>query len=312
MHESPKLLDVMDLNEMVVFARVASRGSFAAAAKDLGVPPSTLSRKVASLERRLRVVLLLRTTRTLSLTEVGRAYYERCAALAEQAELADQVVMQLTHAPRGTLRITAPPIFSRSLLVPTVLEYLKHHSNVRVDLTTEDRTVDLLREEYDLAFRVASTLPATSMIARKLASTSHVLCASPRYLAQHPALRKPSDLSEHVVFAFGRDKKTVSWQFVQKRRTVERVKLTPKVLTSNEHVLLSFCLSGFGVALLPPGLAESDIAEGRLQRLLDVYDIEPRNVYMIMPQGKQMSPLVRPYVQIVEAFVRNSPRFFAG
>src|SRR5688500_10498190 len=155
---------MVDLNQMVAFVRVVRRGSFAVAARDFGVPPSTISRRIAALEQRLGIVLLTRTTRSLRLTEAGSAYFERCASVVGQAEDAEQAAMRLAKAPRGTLRVTAPAIFARAVVIPTLTEYLRHYHDVRIDFTAEDRTVDLVREGYDLAFRVAPALPSTSLV----------------------------------------------------------------------------------------------------------------------------------------------------
>jgi DNA-binding transcriptional LysR family regulator len=303
---------VIDLNEMVAFVRVVARGSFAAAARELGVPPSTLSRRVSSLERRLGASLLTRTTRSLRTTEAGAAYFERCAPALSQAEQAEQVVRSLAAAPRGMLRITAPRPLLHSLLIPTVTEYLKLHREVRVELAADDRTVDLVREGYDLAFRVAPALPDTSLIARKLGAPGHLLCASRRYLAQRGVPRTPSELRDHSICAFGRDRPSVAWSFWQKGRVVERVRLTPRVLTSSEVALRELCLEGIGVALLPHGLEEAELLDGRLQRVLGSYEVEPRNIYLVMPREKQSSPVVRAYLDVVAAFVRNHPRVFGG
>jgi DNA-binding transcriptional LysR family regulator len=302
----------VDLNEMAAFVRVVARGSFAAAAKELGVPPSTLSRRVSSLERRLGASLLTRTTRSLRTTEAGAAFFERCAPAVAQAEQAEQVVRSLAAAPRGTLRITAPSVFLHSLLIPTVTEYLRLHREVRVELAADDRTVDLVREGYDLAFRVAPALPDTSLVARKLGAPGHLLCASPRYLAHRAAPRAPSDLRDHAICAFGRERSSVAWSFWQKGRVVERVRLTPRLLTSSEDALHAFCREGIGVALLPHGLGDQDLLDGRLQRVLGSYDVEPRNLYLVMPREKQGAPAVRAYLDVVAAFVRSHPRVFGG
>jgi DNA-binding transcriptional LysR family regulator len=302
----------VDLNEMAAFVRVVVRGSFAAAAKDFGVPPSTLSRRVAALEHRLGVVLLTRTTRSLRLTELGSAFFEQSALAVRQAEHAEQTIMSRAEAPRGTLRITAPPLFARSLLIPTLTEYVQRHPEVRIDLATDDRTVDLVREGYDLAFRVAPALPDTSLVARRIGTAFHVLCATPGYLARRGTPRAPADLVDHTVCAFGRDKKAITWSFWQRSRVVARVRLTPKLLTPSEETLHAFCASGVGIAALPPGVGHADLAAGVLQRVLVAYDMEHRNIHVVMPREKQSSPLVRSYLDIVDGFVRQNPRVFGG
>lgn len=296
---------MIDLNELTVFERVVARGSFAAAARDFGVPSSTLSRKVASLERRLGAPLMTRTTRSLQLTEAGRAYYARCAAIVSLASEAEQAVMTLAQSLRGTLRITAPRVFARSVLGPTISAYLRLHPEVRVEVSTEDRMVDLLREGFDLAFRVAPILPDTSLVARKIGTSSHDLCAAPSYLARHPPITRPQDLPSHNILAFGRGGRSeMSWGFAQGKRAAEQVSFTPRVLSNSEEALLELCVEGSGVALLPPNVADDELSRGRVQRLLAGYVIEPRSIFLVMPPEKQRSPLVRPYVDLVTAHLR--------
>ncbi len=294
-----------DLNEMVAFARVVARGSFAAAAPEFGVPPSTLSRRVASLERRLGVRLLERTTRSLRLTEAGGLYAEHCARIARQAEEADQALADALRAPRGLLRISTPPELAATLAAPTVAECLRRHPELRVELSADDRMVDLVRERYDLAFRMAERLPDASLVVRRVGRTSHVLCATPGYVERHGMPGTPEALPAHRTLAFGRDRRTVRWRLVPARGRERRVALEPQVVSTSDAGLLALCLEGAGIAVLPASLARAELAAGRLVRLLERYDVEPRDVFAVMPSARQLPPKVRAYLDVVDRFIKE-------
>ena len=167
---------MMDLNEMLVFARVVQAGSFTAAAAALGMPKSTVSRKVTELEERLKSRLLQRTTRKLSLTDVGRTYYDYCARIAAEIDDAERAVSSLQATPRGLLRVTAP--VNAAFLAPIVSEFLKRYPEVRLELFCTGRSVDLVEERFDLAIR-AGTLAESTLIARSLGRATWFLVATP-------------------------------------------------------------------------------------------------------------------------------------
>ena len=172
----------MDLNEMLVFARVVQAGSFTTAAAELGMPKSTVSRKVSELEERLSAQLLRRTTRKLSLTDAGRIYYDYCARIVGEIEDADRAVSRLQEKPRGLLRVTAP--VNAAFLGAIVSDYLKRYPEVRLDLLCTGRAVDLVEERFDLGIR-AGALADSMLIARSLGSASWLLVATPAYLRRH-------------------------------------------------------------------------------------------------------------------------------
>src|SRR5713101_7275743 len=190
----------MDLNEILVFARVVQAGSFTAAAAALGMPKSSVSRKVSDLEERLKSRLLQRTTRKLSLTDVGRTYYDYCARIVGEIEDGERAVSRLQEAPRGLLRVTAP--INVAFLGPIVSDYLKRYPEVRLDLFCTGRTVDLVEERFDVAIR-AGTLADSTLIARSLGSAGWLLVATPAYLKKHGRPRTPEDLKKHDCMFFG-------------------------------------------------------------------------------------------------------------
>src|SRR5216684_1902815 len=175
----------MDLNEILVFARVVQAGSFTSAAAELGMPKSTVSRKVSDLEERLKSRLLQRTTRKLSLTDVGRTYYDYCARIVGEIEDGERAVSRLQESPRGLLRVTAP--VNVAFLGPIVSDYLKRYPEVRLDLLCTGRAVDLVEERFDVAIR-AGTLADSSLIARSLGTVSWFLVATPAYLKKRDCM----------------------------------------------------------------------------------------------------------------------------
>src|SRR5712692_10384996 len=190
----------MDLNELLVFARVVQAGSFTGAAAKLGMPKSTVSRKVSDLEERLKSRLLQRTTRQLSLTDAGRTYYEYCARIVGEIEDAERAVSRLQERPRGLLRVTAP--VNVAFLGPIVADYLERYPEVRLDLFCTAREVDLVEERFDLGIRVG-TLADSTLIARSLGSVRWFLVATPAYLKRRGRPRSPDDLKKHDYLFFG-------------------------------------------------------------------------------------------------------------
>src|SRR5512139_1030849 len=174
----------MDLNDIVVFTKVVETKSFTGAAEQLGLPKSTVSRKLAQLEERLGVRLVQRTTRKLALTDIGEAYYERCARIVADVVSAEQLVTDMQATPRGRVRVTGPIDLSTKYLGSIVSDFLSTHPDVFVELEATDRVVDLIEEGFDVAVRFGP-LPESTLIARRLCSISSVLVASPAYLARH-------------------------------------------------------------------------------------------------------------------------------
>src|SRR5260221_3157929 len=190
----------MDLNEILVFARVVQAGSFTTAAAQLGMPKSTVSRKVSELEERLKSRLLQRTTRKLSLTDVGRTYYDYCARIVAEVEDAERAVSTLQDTPRGQLRVTAPT--NAAFLAPIVSDYLKRYPEVQLELFCTGRTVDLVEERFDLGIR-AGGLADSTLIARSLGRVGWFLVATPAYLKKRGRPRSPEDLRKHDYLFFG-------------------------------------------------------------------------------------------------------------
>ncbi len=286
---------------IAVFARVAERGSFTAAARDLGLSKSAVSKQVARLEERLGARLLQRTTRRLHLTEVGQVYFERARQVVADAEEAALAVTRLHAEPRGRLRVTAPMSFGVRHLVPALPDYMTRYPEVSVDLELNDRRVDLIEEGFDLAVRV-SRLTDSTLIARKFSPCSHAVAATPDYWAKHGRPRHPDDLADHVCMIYDNLPTPGEWRFQGPDRAFS-VRVTGPLKSNTGEALLEAALAGLGVAMLPTFIAGEALCEGRLECVLRDFQIEDSNAYAVWPQTRHLSAKVRTFVDfLVERF----------
>ncbi len=293
----------MDLNEIVVFARVVQAGSFTKAAAKLGMPKSTVSRKVSDLEERLKSRLLQRTTRKLSLTDVGRAYYESCARIVGEIEDGERAVSRLQESPRGLLRVTAP--VNVAFLGPIVGDYLKRYREVRLDLFCTARAVDLVEERFDLGIR-AGTLADSTLIARSLGSSRWCLVATPAYLKRRGRPRSPDDLKKHDCLLFGTGIDNAGVHLENADRSVQ-VALSPRLMVTDMDVLHAVAAAGLGIALLPASRCAEDLAARRLERVLAQWNAPSTPVHVVYPSTQHLSPKVKTFVEHLQERMTPPP-----
>jgi DNA-binding transcriptional LysR family regulator len=282
----------MDLNEILVFARVVQAGSFTTAAAQLGMPKSTVSRKVSELEERLKSRLLQRTTRKLSLTDVGRTYYDYCARIVAEVEDAERAVSTLQDTPRGQLRVTAPT--NAAFLAPIVSDYLKRYPEVQLELFCTGRTVDLVEERFDLGIR-AGGLADSTLIARSLGRVGWFLVATPAYLKKRGRPRSPEDLRKHDYLFFGAGPGGAVLRLENGDQSVQ-LALTPRMTVSDNDVLHAVAAAGLGVALLPAFLCVADLRAHRLERVLREWTSPSTPVHVVYPSTRHLSPKVKSFV----------------
>lgn len=285
----------MDLNELLVFAKVVQTGSFTAAAAALQMPKSTVSRKVSELESRLGAQLLQRTTRKLHLTEVGRAFFEHCVRVVTEAEQAEQAVTHMNSTPRGLLRVTTPISFS--VLGPQVAEFLARYPEVRIEMVCTDRVVDLVAEGYDVAVR-AGRLTDSTLIARRLGSLARVAVASPAYVAARGAPKRPMDLERHDCLVFGAERRGNVWSFQSGSRSVT-LTVRARMVVNDFDMLRAAALAGAGVAMLSEQICVDDLATGRLRRLLPEWTSPGASMHLVYPRSRHLSPKVRAFVDFL-------------
>jgi DNA-binding transcriptional LysR family regulator len=292
-----------DMAYMVTFARVVKAGSFAGAAKRLGVTSSVASKHVAKLEKALGVRLLNRSTRKLSLTEAGAAYYEHCARIVDEIESSKTAIAQLQAAPRGQLKVTAPVTFANTRLGPILREFFTRYPDIQVDLNASNRVTDLAEEGFDVAIRIARTLPP-NVVARELRPVRWHLCGSPEYLEREGEPTHPANLSRHncLTFPTAAAAGTV-WHFVRGTERVE-VPVHGSLQSNMVEALHDLVLAGTGLTLLPGYIAGKDIREGKLHAVLADWQIEwGSSLYAVYLPTRYLAPKVRVFVDfLVEKF----------
>jgi DNA-binding transcriptional LysR family regulator len=240
---------MMNLVGMGIFARVAEAKGFSAAARRLGISKSVVSKEVAKLERSLGARLLNRTTRQLSLTEVGAAFYEHCARIVQEAEEATLLVDRLHAKPRGVLKCTAPVAFATLHIAAALPEFLARCPEVQVDLTVGDRFFDLAEEGFDLAIRIARELPP-NMVARKLAPINRVVCGTPDYFEKHGVPVVPQDLERHNCLVYTHANPDSLWRFRSAEGEIA-VQVRGNLRLNDDEVIWRAVLGGLGISMLP-------------------------------------------------------------
>jgi DNA-binding transcriptional LysR family regulator len=288
---------------MAVFVKATDLGSFAAAAEATGMSPQMVAKHVVFLEDRLGTALLHRTTRRQSLTDVGRAYYDRCRQLLAEVEAAESVAQDMRSQPKGVLRVNAPMTFGAFSLAPFVTRYLGRYPDMQIDLTLNDRFVDPLEEGFEVMVRVGEVGDA-SLIAHPLAPYRLIACASPDYLARRGIPQTPSDLRQHdcLAYAYWSPSIPCRWQFTRDGKT-EEVQARGRIRSNDWKALLHAANEGFGVTLGPQSVLDAEIAAGRLVRVLPDYDGPTRPMHVVYPAGRRPTVKVQSFVQaMIEAF----------
>ncbi len=295
------------LRQLEAFVAVVRAGSYVKAAERQETSKAVLSRQVLELETRLGTRLLNRTTRRLSLTETGAAYFERCVQILDDLREADAAAGATTATARGRLRINAPLTFGNLHLAPLWGEFLKLHPAVELDITLTDRVVDLVEEGFDLAVRIAPTgrLPSSSLVARTIADDRIVLCASPGYLRGAPALTHPADLAAHAVMAYAWWSGGDSWQFSGADGATADVTVRPRLRTNSGDTCSAAALADQGVMYQPAFLVGPDLRAGRLVELLSDWHGPTLDIHAVYPSRTHLSGKVRAMVDfLAQAFVQ--------
>jgi DNA-binding transcriptional LysR family regulator len=285
------------LTSLTVFVRVVDSGGFSAAARRLKMSTTMVSKHVQSLEERLGARLLHRTTRKISLTEIGKSYYERCSHILADLEQADEIAGALQATPRGTLRIYTATQVVR-FIAPVVAEFLASYPQANIDLTMGEREIDLIEERFDLAIRL--TPPAdSSLVVRNLATWRHVLCASPGYLKEHGMPQALSDLEtrnclRHTLYPYGNE-----WQFLDPAGAPAFVRVSGNLVTNSGDTMHVAALDGRGVLLAPGFMVANNLREGRLVRLLADYRPVEFSMNAVYPHRHFVSAKVRSFIDLL-------------
>lgn len=277
--------------EMTVFVAIVDAGSFVGAADALGMSKAAVSRHIVALESRLGVRLLQRTTRRLSLTEEGQIFYQRAREVLNAMDEAESTVSERALEPGGRIRINVPVSYGIACLAPLWSGFMARYPKVELDISLNDRVVDLIEEGYDMAVRI-SALPSSSLICRRLATTRMMLCASPDYLRRRGIPTTPAELLHHDTLTYTLLTNHEEWYF-QGPEGQARTRIRPKVLSNNGDTCRMIALQGGGITLQPDFILGADVRGGALTELLPDYKTQELGVYAVFPSRRQLSLKVR-------------------
>jgi DNA-binding transcriptional LysR family regulator len=292
---------------MAVFAKVVDTASFAEAARHFGMSPAMVSKHVRTLEERLGVRLLNRTTRRVGATEVGQNYYERCLRILSELDDAERAAGDAQAAPCGLLRVTAPVSFSFRHLAPAIAEYLGAYPEVSIDLNLNDHYVDLVAERFDVAIRVGH-LADSSLMSRKLCSVAMMVCASPAYLEKNGAPREPGDLTKHNCLIYTYATQQTAWRFADRNGEEYVVRVNGRFLANNGDALRAVAVKDAGLVFAPDFIVEDDLQAGRLVRLLPEFATGETPVHAVYPHSKFLSAKTRTFIDFLAARCSHPPQ----
>lgn len=285
------------LNEMAVFSQVVDCGSFSAAARQLGITTSAVSRHVGRLEAHLGGRLLLRTTRALSVTELGQQVHDACARMLASAREVHALAGSDRAAPNGTLRVSAPLVFGQHWLAPKLPGFLAAYPEVDLQLNLINRSVDLINDGVDVAIRIASTL-APGLASRPLCTFAYVLIASPDYLRRHGTPRTPEALAEHACCHLGYGRFGGSWTLNQGARSVT-VNVTGRVLINHSAAIVALVAAGGAIGLVPDFAAADALRDGTVVRVLADWELgEPYTgaAHFVYTPGRHVALKIRAFI----------------
>lgn len=294
------------LTDVAVFVKVVEHGSFTATAEQLSLSKSVVSKYVSRLEDRLGARLLNRSTRRISLTEVGRAFYQRSQIALHELEEAEAEVSRLQSAPRGTLRINAPMSFGIMHLAPAIPDFLDQYPELSVDVQFDDRKLDLIDGGFDVALTI-SNMADSALVARRLGPCHHCVVASPEYLSRHGIPRKPEDLRDHTIVSYKYQESARQWEFIDPHGKSTVVTVSSKVEMNNSMGMREVVLNGAGIMRAPSFVVGSDIQQGRLKTLLPSYGTLQMSIYAVYPQRRHLSPKVRAFVDFMSQRIGDTP-----
>lgn len=285
------------LEGLIVFVRVVEKGSFTLAANLLGHSTSYISKEVSRLENRLGVRLLNRSTRKISLTDVGKTYYEYCRQIVVDAEEAERSISSQHGVPRGVLKISAPVSIGHIHLAPVLPQFLETYPEVQMDVEFNDRKVDIVAEGFDVVIRVGN-LKDTNLINRKIMQSRGVTVVSPEYLQRNRVPAHPLDLTQHDCISYAY-KQTSRWEYTSPNGEPIGVTITPRVISNNAELELSMALAGMGITAMPAFCCEKEINEGTLVPILEKFECIDLGVYAVYPHRRHLSAKVRVFVDFL-------------
>jgi DNA-binding transcriptional LysR family regulator len=293
------------LREMELFVRVVETGSFSAAARDLKLGQPAISKAIAGLEERLGIRLLVRSTRQLSPTEAGTAYYERALRAIAEANEADAAAQGVGAGLEGRLRICAPVTFARLHLVPKLGAFLDAHPRLRLELVMDDRAIDLVAENIDAALRLGS-MSDSSLRARKLAQAERYVVASPAYFAKRGVPSNPADLLEHDGIIYGQSSGGQEWPF-RRGSSETSIRLRTRLTLNAAEGVREAVLAGQGFAITSRWMFAPELASGAVVPVLKEWTLPPMELWVVYPSGKLTGTKAREFVKWFETAMGEPP-----
>lgn len=293
-----------DLTNLALFAHVIEHGSFSAAARQLAMPKSTLSRRIADLEEELGVRLLNRTTRKLYLTDVGREFLVHCQTVVAAANAAEQVTQFVQEKPRGKVRLSSPYLISQSLLVQILPEFMQRFPDVAIDLVMTNKPVNLIEQQVDIALRVRPHMEESSLIGRELLPSAQALYAAPELIKQHGVAEHPTDLITWPALSMHHSSGRYQWQLAHATGEQVTVSYQAKLITDDAWVLREAAAAGQGVVALPTYLCREYVAMGKLQRVLPEWRMPVGKLHLVYPYRRGLLPAVR---SLIDFLVEKMP-----
>ena len=291
-----------NLSRIGIFIEVAKHESFAVAARELGITSSAVSKQVQNLEHDLKVKLLNRTTRKVTLTEEGALFFERANHALEDIREATEQLNELKEKPRGSLRISIPTALGTQYLKKPIAEFAKMYPDVIMDVQFEDRLINIAEEGFDIVLRIG-TLTDSSLIARKLAPYPIFLCASPEYLKKNGTPKTPEDLAKYNVLAYTRNKGAHEWRYRSIKGEEGVVGLSSSFKCDSAEMMVEAACSGIGIMISPVFFTSKEIESGRLVTILNDYKTTPeRNLYAIFSPNRYLSTRLRLFIDHMDAY----------
>ncbi|NES80270.1 MAG: LysR family transcriptional regulator [Moorea sp. SIO2B7] len=288
---------------MRAFTQVVEEGGFAAAARKMQLSRSAVNKLVINLENQLGVQLLYRTTRQVTPTDTGRAFYERCLDILRSLEEAELAVSQQHSEPKGTLKINAPMSFGISFLGEKIAEFINRYTGIKIQLTLEDRFVDPISEGYDIVIRISSPLQSPSLIVHPITNIPRIICAAPSYLKKKGIPKDAHELKNHSCLHYGYLATGCQWQLINQGQE-ERISIDGVFYSNNGEVLRDAAVKGLGIVLLPTFIVERELERGELQIILSNYQSPELTLCIIYPVNRHLSTKVQLFTQFLqECFV---------
>lgn len=297
------------LQQLKIFVRLAERGNFTAVGRDLRITQSAVSKTITALERALGVRLVNRSTRSVSLTQAGNRYYERCRQILADLDEADAVVGDSTLDAAGTLKIAAPVPFGLMFIAPRVARFQVRYPALEIDLDLNDQPLNLVEDNIDVAIRLGH-LTTPGLVARKLGDSPFITVASPGYLSQRGTPRTPVELKSHNCLIYTRYAKPLAWEF-EKGAAKQTINIMGSYRSNNLLALKDAAIAGIGIAQLPLWMVDAEIKAGSLRLVLEKYRLTPFGIHAVFPSLKQIPPKVSLFVDFIQNELSSVP-FFLG